>query len=761
MHPSNTMAGAQAPAELQVFQLTRAALLLVWDSAGVPPRTRLVAMNGGLPFRTRFITTRLSLDGQGSRTLLALLHHGASPDQAGLAVSDVEGRLIAREADSWRGEPDPFDAARLLTGLDAAQRLAAVRFVLMNCPAVLQLSHSADYLACCRELLSELKLKAQPFAPRAHVLDGYVLCECVTSKRLGQQLSAVAIGNSALVRPLGTPVACADPGLPAGLQRVAVLLPAGSCGQTAPISLLIFGRGGLAWRSGIVDGSAVPAVLDWLARPGLPSRAARWCLFAGLTQMAGPTAAAARRLIHEMEALAPPPAPASVTRSQALTAGITQAIATPAGLIVQAWLNDPRDLVGAIGVASVSGRRALPIEAVAALPPPAGAPKGSRGMTAFFPAEDGSRADAPCQIHLLLRSGHEIELGEGPGVFHGTAALDGILTMPLDAPAIAAAVAACVEPAVRALVRLRPAASAPRTVLTFGPQPKRPRAGIVIPIGDDADFLAAHEGLSTAMPEHDGVERVYVLSCPDAEPATAARLADLQACYGGAHRLVVMPAGSTSARCLNAAASLIVAPAIVFLGEGVIPEAANWLEALLHALALGPARSLVAAPTLYHDGSIATAGADAAVDASGRWELCNRFAGFPRGYPALVKAAAAPIAATGCLALPRTLFEAVGGFAPDYFGAFHRDADLSARVWQAGGHVSVAAEPYVIALHADDPKAAVNSALARELDARLFEARWRSLIEALGGLGCDQPLRPATAAAKARSRPSRLRRRAA
>jgi GT2 family glycosyltransferase len=127
----------------------------------------------------------------------------------------------------------------------------------------------------------------------------------------------------------------------------------------------------------------------------------------------------------------------------------------------------------------------------------------------------------------------------------------------------------------------------------------------------------------------------------------------------------------------------------------------------------------------------------------------------------LVKAAAAPIAATGCLALPRSLFEAVGGFAPDYLGPFHRDADLSARVWQSGGHVSVAAEPYVIALHADNPKAPANSALARELDARLFEARWRSLIEALGALACEQTLRPATAAAKARPRPSRLRGRAA
>ena len=760
MDPSTIMAGASAPAELQVFQLTRAALLLVWETAGVPPRTRLVAMNGGVPFRTRFITTRLSLAGQGSRTLLALVHHGAPLDPAGLAVSDVEGRLIAREADSWRGEPNPFDAARLLTGLDATQRIAGARFLLANCPAVLQLSHNADYVACCRELLSELKLKVRPFAPRARVLNDYILCECVTPKRLGQQLSAVAIGDNAIVLPVGTPIACADPGLPAGLQRVAVLLPPG-CGQTAPISLLIFGCGGLAWRSGILDRSAVPAVLDWLARPGQASRAARWCLFAGLSKMADPMSAAARRLIHEIEALAPPPAPVSVSRSQALTAGITQAIATSAGLLVQAWLNDPCDLVAAIGVVRFSGRQTLPIETVAALPPPAGAPKGSRGLAAFFPVEDGCRADAPCQIHLLLRSGHEVEIGEGPGPLRAAAALDAVLTMPLGAPAIVASVAGCVEPAVRALVRSRTKAAAPLTVLTFGTLPKQPRASVVIPIGEDPCFLAAHEGLSAAMPEHDGVDRLYVLSRPDAEAATAARLADLQACYGGAYRLVVMRPDAASTSGLNAAAALTAAPVIVFLGEGVIPEAATWLDALLHALALGPARSLVAAPTLYHDGSIAAAGAGASVDASGRWELRNRFAGFPRGYPALVKAAAAPIAATGCLALPRALFDAVGGFAPDYLGPFHRDADLSARVWQAGGHVSVMAEPYVIALHADDPPAATESALALALDGRLFEARWRSLIEALGAVTCEQPRRPATAVAKARPRPARPRKRAA
>jgi len=219
MDPSNTMAGASAPAALQVYQLTRAALLLVWDAAGVPPRTRLVAMNGGVPIRTRFITTRLSLAGHGSRTVLALVHHGASLDAAGLSVRDLEGHVIAHEEEAWRGEPLPFDAARLLAGLDPSQRIAAARFVLTNCPAVLQLSHNADYVVCCRELLSELKLKAQPFAPRARVVDSYVLCECVTPKRLGQQLSAVVMGGNAIARPLGTPVACPDPRLPAGLQR--------------------------------------------------------------------------------------------------------------------------------------------------------------------------------------------------------------------------------------------------------------------------------------------------------------------------------------------------------------------------------------------------------------------------------------------------------------------------------------------------------------------------------------------------------------
>lgn len=760
MDPSKTMAGASAPAALQVYQLTRAALLLVWDSAGAPPRTRLVAMNGGVPIRTRFITTRLSLAGQGSRTVLALVHHGASIDPAGLIVRDLEGHLIAREEESWRGEPLPFDAARLLAGLDASQRIAAARFVLTNCPAVLQLSRNAGYVACCRELLSELKLKAQPFAPRARVVDGHILCECVTPKRLGQQLSVVAMGGNAIARPVGTPVACADPGLPVGLQRVAVLLDASGF-EAAPISLLIFGKDGLAWRSGTVDGSAVPAVLDWLARPEQPSRAARWCLSAGLAKLADERPAAAKRLIREIEALATPAAADSVGRSPALTAGLTHAIATPAGLLVQAWLSDPNGLVGAIAAASLSRRQTLPIEESAVLPPPAGAPKGSRGLAALFLAGEGVRPDAPCRIELVLRSGHTIEIGEGPGPLHGAAALDAVLKTSLQAAANEVAVAACIEPAVRALIGSRAAATSPLAVHTFGTLPQQPRAGVVIPIGADPTSLAAHEGLFAAMPEHESVERVYVLSRPDAEAATAARLADLQACYGGGHRLVVMPNDAAGASGLNAAAALIAAPVLAFLGEGVIAETATWLDTLLYALAVGPVRSLVAAPTLYYDGSIAAAGADAALDTFGRWEIRNRFAGFPRGYPALVKAAAAPIAATGCCALPRVLFDAVGGFSLDYLGRFHRDADLAARVWQAGGHASVAQAPYVIALHDDDPQAAGNSALACELDRRLFEARWRSFIEAAGVVANDRPRRPPTAVAKVRPRPSRPRKRAA
>ncbi|MBX3516881.1 MAG: hypothetical protein KF815_08065 [Rhodospirillales bacterium] len=760
MDPSNTMAGASAPAALQVYQLTRAALLLVWDAAGVPPRTRLVAMNGGVPIRTRFITTRLSLVGHGSRTVLALVHHGASLDAAGLSVRDLDGHVIAHEEEAWRGEPLPFDAARLLAGLDPSQRIAAARFVLMNCPAVLQLSHNADYVVCCRELLSELKLKAQPFAPRARVADSYVLCECVTPKRLGQQLGAVVMGGNAIARPLGTPVACPDPRLPAGLQRVAVLLDTSGL-EAAPISLLIFGKDGLAWRRATVDGSAVPAVLDWLAGPEQPSRAARWCLTAGLTQLANERPAAAQRLIHEIEALAPPAAAASVRRSPALNAGLTQAIATPAGLLVQAWLSDPHDLVGAIAATSISGRQTLPIDGSAILPPPPDAPKGSRGFAALFPAADGTRPDTPCQIELILRSGHTIEIGEGPGPLRGAAALDAILKTPLQAAANPAAVAACIEPAIRTLIGARTAATTPLAVHTFGTLPRQPRAGVVIPIDADPAILAAHEGLAAAMPEHDGAERVYVLSRPDEEAATTARLAELQACYGGGYRLVVMPGDAGGASGLNAAAALISAPVLAFLGEGIIPEAATWLDALLHALAIGPVRSLVAAPTLYHDGSIAAAGADAALDAFGRWEIRNRFAGFPRGYPALVKAAAAPIAATGCCALPRVLFEAVGGFSLDYLGRFHRDADLAARVWQADGHTSVAREPYVIALRDDLPQAAGDSALARELDRKLFEARWRSFIEAAGAAACDPPRGQPTAVAKARPRHSRPRKRAA
>lgn len=760
MDPSNTMAGASAPAALQVYQLTRAALLLVWEAAGVPPRTRLVAMNGGAPIRTRFITTRLSLAGHGSRTVLALVHHGAPLDPAGLTVRDLEGHVIAQEEGAWCGEPLPFDAARLLAGLDASQRIAAARFVLTNCPAVLQLSQNADYVVCCRELLSELKLKAQPFAPRARVVDGYVLCECVTPKRLGQQLSAVAMGGNAIARPLGTPVACADPRLPAGLQRVAVLLDTSGL-EAAPISLLIFGKDGLVWRRCTVDGSAVPSVLDWLARPEQPSRAARWCLSAGLTQLANERPAAAQRLIHEIEALAPPAAAASVSRSPALNAGLTQAIASPAGLLVQAWLSDPHDLVSAIAATSISGRQTLPIDGSAIVPPPPDAPKSSRGLAALFPAAEGTRPDAPCQIELILRSGHTIEIGEGPGPLRGAAALDAVLKTPLQGAAIPTAVTACIEPAVRALIGARAAATTPLAVHTFGTLPRQPRAGVVISINADPAILAAHEGLSAAMPERNGVERIYVLSRPDEEAATTARLADLQACYGGGYRLVVMPSDAGGASGLNAAAALITAPVLAFLGQGIIPEAATWLDALLHALAIGPVRSLVAAPTLYYDGSIAAAGADAALDALGRWEIRNRYAGFPRGYPALVKAGAAPIAATGCCALPRVLFDAVGGFASDYLGPFHRDADLAARVWQADGHTSVAQEPYVIALRDDDPQAVGNSALARELDRQLFEARWRSFIEAAGAVACEPPRGQPTAVAKARPRHSRPRKRAA
>ena len=760
MNPIDLMAHAAPAAVLQVFQLTRAALLLVWDDEAAAQRTRRVPMNGRAAFRTRFITKRLTGTGQGGRNLLALVHHGVPLDPAGLAVSDIEGRVIAREEDPWRGEPAPFDAACLLAGLDAAQRIECARFLLASCPTILQISHDTDYLACCRELLSALQLKAKPLAARARVLDGAILCECVTPKRLGERLSAVAVGEKAIATPVGAPVACADPSLPAGFQRVAVLLAAGG-DSTAPTSLLIFGNGTLVWRRGVIDSAAVPTALDWLARPVRPSRAARWCLFAGLAQMANEVPAA-QRLMHEMQVLMPPPAPTSVAPSPALAAGITQSIATPAGLLVHAWLNDPHQLVGAIESFSLVGRQQRPIGDVPLLPPPAGAAAGTRGLAVFFPAQTGSKPNAPCQINIVLRSGHTIEIGEGPGPLTGAAALDAVLATPLQAGSVTEPVYACVEPAARALITSRKPAMEPATVRTFGTLPKQPRAAVIIPVADAPSLIAGHAALFATMPDRDSVEVVYVVGGPEREAEIAARLADLRACHGGALRLVVMPPDATGAHGLNAAARLVAAPVLTFLASAVVPESAAWLDTLVHALAAEPRRQLVGAPTLYHDGSIAAAGAEAEFDAFERWQIRNRYAGFPRNYPALAAAAPARIASTGCLALSAALFAEVGGFAHDYLGTFHRDADISARVWNAGGTVAVAAEPFLVVSGPDYPEPAGGTPFAAALDSRLFEARWRSLLD---GLMAPRPPakspRPAKTADKVRPRPSRANKRAA
>ena len=168
------------------------------------------------------------------------------------------------------------------------------------------------------------------------------------------------------------------------------------------------------------------------------------------------------------------------------------------------------------------------------------------------------------------------------------------------------------DPGAVARARLGLPRVAAARVEIFGSQASEPRAvGRRRRSAANLDLIRARAATVFGEPKGRAVEMVYhVRTGPLAEAARAA-IAQAEAVYGIAHRLVTLPAAATEADGLRAALAAAAAPRLLCLGAEVLPAQAGWLAAWLARL--DAARPVLGGALLDIGGSALTSAAHRAV----------------------------------------------------------------------------------------------------------------------------------------------------
>jgi GT2 family glycosyltransferase len=162
-------------------------------------------------------------------------------------------------------------------------------------------------------------------------------------------------------------------------------------------------------------------------------------------------------------------------------------------------------------------------------------------------------------------------------------------------------------------------------------------------------------------------------------------------------QLAVNPTNLGFAIASNQGARLARGEYIVFLNNDTIVQE-GWLRSLVSAATADPSRGAVGACLLYPDGTIQHAGVSFADDHSPR----HTYAGFPGNTVPARQSRSVQALTAACLLVPRSLFEAVGGFDEGYLNSFE-DLDLCFKVRAFGRDVYYCADAVVYHFESTTP----------------------------------------------------------
>lgn len=207
------------------------------------------------------------------------------------------------------------------------------------------------------------------------------------------------------------------------------------------------------------------------------------------------------------------------------------------------------------------------------------------------------------------------------------------------------------------------------------PASAAPRASIVIPVYNQfAHTLACLRAIAEHPPRAPFEVIVVDDGSSDETVNALPRVAGLR-CHRRERN------GGFIAAC-NDGAALARGEILVFLNNDTVPQP-GWLDALLDTFETHPDAGLVGAQLLYPDGRLQEAGGVVFADGSA-WNY-GRF-GSPDD-PRYAYLREADYVSGAAMAIPRALFEALGGFDARYAPAYYEDTDLAFAVRAAGRRV--------------------------------------------------------------------------
>lgn len=260
---------------------------------------------------------------------------------------------------------------------------------------------------------------------------------------------------------------------------------------------------------------------------------------------------------------------------------------------------------------------------------------------------------------------------------------------------------------------------APAPLAPFAlPTAATPRASIVIPVhGAFAHTLACLRAIAAHPPQ----VPFEVIVVDDASPDDS--LEKLRAIAG--LRVHARPINGGFIAACNDGAAQARGDFLVFLNNDTVPQP-GWLEALLATFDAVPDAGLVGAKLVYPDGRLQEAGGVVFADGSG-WNY-GRFDspdGCRYGY-----LRDADYLSGAAIAIPRALFQRLGGFDVRYAPAYYEDTDLAFAVRAAG--LRTLYQPAATVVHDEgatsgtDPATGPKAAQVR--NRQVFADKWREAL---------------------------------